>query len=99
MRDTEGDLKSLENNLLRDYREVFGMEGNRTPAQKRVLADLESRGRIWRNIWIPSPDMELSPHRAAIAEGERIFAIRIIQMANSKPGTEPKKPTVKKDKK
>lgn len=94
-----GEKEKSQQQLLKAYRAVFGSEGKRTQAQKIVLADLEYRGRIWRNTWIPDSDsMRMDPYRGCIAEGERLFAIRTIQMANSKPGDEPKKPTVKKGK-
>lgn len=93
---TEEERQKESNKLQRAYREVFGSDMKRTEAQRRVIADIEREGRIWSNIWIPTPSGDLNPHRAAIAEGQRIFAIRIIQMANSKPGEEKEKVTVKK---
>ena len=86
--------------LARAYREVFGQQGKRTKAQNMVLNDIESRGRIWTNNWIPREDGHTDPYLAAIAEGTRTFAISIVQMANTKPGEEPKKkPTVKRTRK
>lgn len=82
--------------LEKAYRAVFGLEGKRTPAQKLVLADIEHQGRIWRNTHIPNKEGKMCALKAAVAEGERIFAIRIIQLANTKPGEDPKTVKVKK---
>jgi hypothetical protein len=93
MDDTQ--VNSGAEKLLRAYRSVFGLAGKRTEAQTLVLSDLESI--VWRNGWIPNDKGEMDTHRAAIAEGRRILSIEIIQKANSRPGEEKSKPTVKKD--
>ncbi len=84
------------NRLMKAYRAVLGQEGKRTAAQKLVVADIEHHGCIWRNVWVPDGDGSIDPYRAAVAEGKRIFAIRQIQMANSRPGEVKKEVTVKK---
>jgi hypothetical protein len=80
--------------ILKAYRNVFGIAGHRTKAQEIVLRDIEHRGKIWSNTWIPNHSMQIDPYRGCIAEGERLFAIRTIQMANTKPSDEIKKPKV-----
>jgi hypothetical protein len=88
--------KDHQNKILKAYRAVFGQDGKRTEAQRIVIADIESQGGIWRNAWIPTDKGDLDPYRSAIAEGKRIFAIRQIQMANSRPGEAKKEVTVTK---
>lgn len=79
---------------LSAYRKVFGLKGHRNEAQELVLRDIESRGRVWQNCWVPGEGMAMDPYRAALAEGQRIFAIATIQAANSLPQDEPGKPKV-----
>lgn len=79
--------------LDKAYRSVFGRNGNRTDAQKMVLAHLEKC--VWDNSWIPH-EGSVCPYRAAISEGRRTLSIEIIQRANTVPSEETEKPTVRK---
>lgn len=61
--------------LARAYAQVFGHEGQRTPAQKLVWADMEHRGYVHRSTMIPDGNGQQCKHRMQSAEGQRIFVL------------------------
>lgn len=82
--------------LLKAYRAVFGVQGDRSEAQKMVIEDMSRRGRLRSPIFVPDQKGELCPLRAAIADGRRGFADETIQMADYQSLSDKPKPTSKK---
>lgn len=65
--------------LLRAYRSVFGVQGNRTQEQERVIADLMDFAKLLKSsVAISKVSGSVDTHATMLAEGRREVAHRII---------------------
>jgi len=65
--------------LLRAYRAVFGVQGNRTQEQERVIADLMDFAKLLKSsVAISKVSGSVDTHATMLAEGRREVAHRII---------------------
>jgi len=77
------------------FREVFGSDGHRSPAQQIVWARLEAMGYVRKPTWALDNDGAIDPLRTLNAEGHRNFFQQIDELVrHASTAEEPKKPEV-----
>lgn len=58
------------------YLAVFGRDGERTPAQKIVMDDMEARGYIHQSTMVPNKEGIVQDMKMEAAEGMRIHVLQ-----------------------
>jgi hypothetical protein len=69
--------------LIFAYKAVFGVEGNRSEAQKLVWEDMKARARVETPVFLADASGQLCPLRAANADGARMYFLQLSEIVRS----------------
>lgn len=80
----QAEAQAAARRVLSAYRQVFGVEGYRSDAQRIVWEDMKARARVEFPVFVAGPDGSLCPMRAANADGARMYFLQLSEFLKAR---------------